>query len=323
MGKISSTFQTVLAVPFALAGGWVAYSYLRIDHHAPLPKAIDAERQTFDSRSSSPLNYYKSEHGVGRPLILIHSINAAASSYEMRPLCEHYRKTRRVYALDLPGFGFSERANRIYAPELYQNAISEFMQTQVRDKADVVALSLGCEFAARAVLAKPEWFSSLVMISPSGLSQQAEQIDNRDWVYPLVAFPLWGRALYDLIVTRPSIRYFLKRSFEAEVDRGLAEYDYATSHQPGAHHAPLYFISGKLFTPDICASVYERLALPVLVIHDRDAFVRFDLLPALLARNANVRAVRIQPTKGLPHFEKLYETVATLDHFWSHDETRR
>ena len=39
-----------------------------------------------------------------RPLLLLHSINASASAYEVKPLFEHYRQQRPVYAPDLPGF---------------------------------------------------------------------------------------------------------------------------------------------------------------------------------------------------------------------------
>ena len=39
------------------------------------------------------------------PLLLIHSINAAASAAEVEPLFTHYRQQRPVYAIELPGFG--------------------------------------------------------------------------------------------------------------------------------------------------------------------------------------------------------------------------
>ena len=58
-----------------------------------------------------------------RPLLLLHSINAAASAYEMKPLFEHYSRERPVYALDFPGYGLSDRSARDYTPRLMTDAI--------------------------------------------------------------------------------------------------------------------------------------------------------------------------------------------------------
>ena len=41
--------------------------------------------------------------GDGPPLLLIHSINAAASAYEVKPIYDRMRTLRRVYAVELPG----------------------------------------------------------------------------------------------------------------------------------------------------------------------------------------------------------------------------
>ncbi len=309
------------SLPLAAAAGWIAYSQFAIDHAVPLPLAIDVEVRAFRSPVAGRLAYY-ARSGSGRPLVLLHSINAAGSSYEMRPLFNHYSHTRPVYALDLPGFGFSERTDRSYSPQLCRDAILSFLESVVGEPADVVALSLSSEFAAQAALLQPERFHSLAFISPSGFTLRApaspEDHPNQktDLLYSAFSFPLWAQAFYDLIATRPSIHYFLSRSFKGPVDEGLEDYAYATSHQPGARYAPLSFVSGKLFTRDILAEVYERLTLPVLVIYDRDAFVRFDTLPDLVERHTNWRAERILPTRGLPQFEKLPETVAALDSFW-------
>ena len=321
---IATATGTLLAVPLALAGGWIAFSKLVIDHSVPLPKAIDSEWQTFLGERSGMLTFYVDSHAAGRPLVVLHSINAAGSSYEMRPLFEHYKHHRPVFALDLPGFGFSERSDRRYSPQLYSDAILDFIETQVGEPSDVVALSLTSEFAARAALVRPNWFHSLTFISPTGFtareqaraSQQASMNRTSGKFYRLFALPLWAQAFYDLIASKPSIHYFLQGSFVGEVDRGLEEYSYATGHQPGARYAPLYFVSGKLFTRDVRSDIYDFLTMPLLVIYDRDPFVRFDLLPEMLATHDHWRGARIIPSNGLPQFEQLDKTVASLDEFW-------
>ncbi len=314
----------LLTLPLAVAGGWIGYSALAIDHRQPLPDAILAEKQPFLTKAGGWLSTYVDRSGAGRPLALIHSVNAAASAYEMGPLFRHYRGRRPVYALDLPGYGQSNRLQRDYTPQLFADAIVQFLETVVGEPADVVGLSLGCEFIARAALARPELFHSLALISPSGLgsassgraSQQTEARGLAEGLHGALAFPLWGRALFDLIASRRSIEYFLSQSFEGPITPGFVDYCYATAHQPGAEHVPLRFIVGMLFTPNAASVLYEKLAVPTLVLYDQDFFVGFDALPGLLQTNPGWQAVRIAPTRGLPHFEKLAETAAALDAFW-------
>lgn len=320
------------AVTAPIAAG-IVYSAVAVDHAVPLSPAIDATRRRLRTTQAGEISYYADEHAHGRPLVLVHSINAAASAYEMRPLFERFRGQRSVYALDLPGFGFSERSDRVYSPRLYTSALLDLLQ-EIKERgeaADVVALSLGSEFGARAALQRPELVHSLALISPTGLTARAQM--NRSErastsqtgvrLYNLFRFPLWSQAFYDLLASRPSIRYFLKMSFVGEPDRGLLDYAYATAHQPSARFAPLAFISGRLFSPDIREAVYEQLTIPVLALYDQDAFVRFDTLPNLLERNPNWRSTRLIPSKGLPQFERLDDTASALALFWQEVEAGR
>jgi pimeloyl-ACP methyl ester carboxylesterase len=246
----------------------------------------------------------------------------------MRPLFEAYRASRPVYALDFPGYGFSARGNRAYTPALFAAAIEDLVKSQVPDDepVDVVALSLGSEFAAQAALELGGRIRSLALISPTGLGHRheaesaAKRLRAGERRLRAFSFPVWSQPFYDLLATRGSIRYYLGKSFVGRPDPGLLEYDYATSHQPGARFAPLTFISGQLFTPGIRGLVYERLTQPVLVLHDEDPFTSFEQLPELLERRENWRMVRIAPTRGLPHFEELAQTMAALDRFWSKAE---
>jgi pimeloyl-ACP methyl ester carboxylesterase len=329
VGRVAGVTATAtLGAAVGAVGGWLGLSRFLVNHHVPLPPAIDAERRQFVGLGAGPLSYYAAREAIGRPLVLLHSINAAASAYEMRPLFEAYRAQRPVYALDFPGYGFSARGDRAYTPALFAAAVEDLLQTQVPEDepVDVVALSLGCEFAARAALEVGGRIRSLALVSPTGLghrrdadSPEQHAARQRASERRLRAFslPLWSQPFYDLLTTRASVRYYLRRSFVDQPDPGLVDYDYATSHQPGARFAPLAFISGQLFSPDIRGAVYERLTQPVLVLHDEDAYTSFEKLPTLLKGRANWQAARIAPTRGLPQFEQREQTTAALDRFWA------
>jgi pimeloyl-ACP methyl ester carboxylesterase len=280
----------------------------------PLVNAMNAPRKEYFGKNSTFLSYYHEEESKGRPLVLLHSINAAASSYEMRPFFAFYRGERSVYALDLPGFGFSERSNRDYSPELYQNAILDFLEGVVQEPADVIALSLSSEFAVLAAQKSPKLFNSLTLVSPTGLSNEDYKLSEAR-LLPLLNNPVWAQPLYDLLVTKLSLRFFLKKSFVNEVDEGMLDYAYESAHQKGARFAPLAFIAGNLFTENIF-DIYKSLETPCLVLFDQDAYTSFERLAEILNQNPVWRARKIVKTRGLPMWEQMGEITTALDDFW-------
>src|SRR3712207_5691746 len=90
----------------------------------PLTPAGSGERREVTGRAGR-LSYYVA--GEGPPLLLIHSINAAGSAYEVRPIFEPMRQRHRVFAVDLPGFGFSDRRERNYSVRLYADAVHDML----------------------------------------------------------------------------------------------------------------------------------------------------------------------------------------------------
>lgn len=321
--KTGSPLGRLLGTIALVKAGWIAYSALAVNHRMTIGPAIDAPREIFSGRSTSFLSYYVDRAAAGRPLVLLHSVGAASSAYEMRPIFEHYRTLRPVYALDLPGFGFSERASKTYTRDTYKDAILDLLAERVDGPADVIALALSSEFAARAALERPDLFHSLTLIAPSGFagqelrpSQLAGDYGLSELVYNYLSFPLWGQAIYDLLATRAGIRWFLKKSFNGPADEGLAAYSYLSAHQSGARHAPLYFVSGKLSTPSIREAAYERLKIPALALYDQGCPTHFAALPATLRRCPNWRAQHIASAHGLPQFGQMSQVARALDSFW-------
>jgi pimeloyl-ACP methyl ester carboxylesterase len=314
-----------IATLLASIVGWIVYSKKFINHKQGLSGALDADRLEVSPPNVGKLSYYVDLSGKGTPLVLLHSINAAPSAFEVKPIFDHYRGKRPVYALDLPGFGFSDRSDRLYSPQLYQDAIVAFLRDVVKKPADVVALSLSNEFAALAAVHSPEWIRSLAMLSPTGfkppltdkISQRARRRGTRNNLYAGLAVPLWNRPFYDLVSSRASIQYFLSQSFEGYVPPSFVDYAYTTAHQPGAEFAPTYFLSGKLFTPAVRTTVYKVMEQPVVVLYDQDPYSNFEMLPGFLQEQEKWQAERITPTKGLPHWEQPEKTFSALEDFWA------
>lgn len=262
--------------------------------------------------------------GDGPPVLLVHSINAAAGAHEMRPLVEHLRTTHTVYTPDLPGFGASERADVAYTPRLYTDALHGVVQAiQARHgpaALPAVALSLGCEFLARAAAERPAAFSRLALVSPTGLmgtkARRGPPGGTRavPGLHALVAAPWWGERLFRQL-TRPAVvRYFLRLTWGSDaIDETMWAEAVAAAQAPGAHHAPLHFLSAGLFSADVLA-LYEALSMPVWASHGtRGDFTDYRGRVHLQQR-ANWQWT-VYEGGALPYFEHRPAFAAALDRF--------
>jgi pimeloyl-ACP methyl ester carboxylesterase len=286
-----------------------------------LPAPLLGERFDFDSPAGRIACQVA---GAGPPLLLVHSVNAAASAAEMRPLFEHARKTRTVYALDLPGYGQSERGDRSYSPRLMTDALhataAQIRQRGASRAIDGAALSLGCEFLARAAAERPDEWRRLALVSPTGLrgTRPLYGPPGSTRLMPLMlrvlTAPAWTQGLFGAL-TRPGVvRYFLQRTWGGRaIDEAMWAYAVQTAAQPGARHAPLRFLAGALFSADI-TRVYESLPQPVWASHGvRGDFTDYRGLQRLLGR-AQWQLTVFQ-TGALPYFEAAAEFKAAFDAF--------
>jgi pimeloyl-ACP methyl ester carboxylesterase len=297
-------------------------------NYPTLTDPLSAKRTDINTSVGRIALYSADGPADGAPLLLIHSINATPSAYEVRPLFNYYAGKRPVYALDLPGFGQSDRGDRVYSIKLMTDAIhaavDEIRRTHARP-VDALALSLSCEFLARAALERPAHFRTLALVSPTGFERKARDDAGggtraMPWLRATLNFAPWSRGLYDLLTSRPSSKYFLKRTFGSkDIDQGLWDYAYLTTHQPDAQYAPYYFVSGYLFSKD-ALRLYEYLAHPVWMSHG----VRGDFVDYRHEDRVQGRpnwSFTVFPSGAFPHFEMLDAFTRAYDSFLQpHDE---
>jgi pimeloyl-ACP methyl ester carboxylesterase len=175
----------------------------------------------------------------------------------------------RVYAVDLLGFGYSDKpANAPYSADLYVEMLSDFLREAVGRPAHVVAHSLSAAFAVRVADEHPELVESLVLVSPTG----AENLSARPGMsgaafYGLLHSPVLGESFYNAMTSERSIRDYARTRLFYEkrfVTPRLVAHHYAVSHLPGAQYAVTAFISGYLNT-DI-RGPFARLRRPATLV---------------------------------------------------------
>ena len=281
-----------------------------------LDKAIDSDGTLIEGAYDYEVYWYFDTESEGRPLLFIHSINAAPSAIELKPLFQHFRASRPVFAPDLPGFGRSTRhVGTMTASDFAKNIASIIDEMAPSEPPDVIALSLGCEFVARAVVDCGAAVRSLTFISPTGFSRRqppAPQAQKR--LKRLFNFAGFGRGAFKLLRMERSIRYFYGMNFSGLVPNELVTYALKTARQPGAHEMPLQFLSMGLFTANAAETLYSRLDVPVLVLFDKDPNVSFELFEEFEA-NPAWQFKRIAPSLGMPQWEHPEETAGAIEAF--------
>jgi len=249
--------------------------------------------------------------GSGPSIVLVHSVHAAASSFEMRNIFEPLSHRQTVYALDLPGFGKSERPASTYSGVLYAALLADFLAEVVKEPATVLASSLSAAYGLAAARERPDLVRQLCLISPTLTTSHGAAGRAFGW---LLALPLVGTAAFNVLVSQASIQSYLRRAYgnSAFVDDPLVGQQWATSHQPNARLAPAAFVAGALDLPD--GGQTAETTIPILVLRGSRPGIGRQMADAdLRALGPQVTIETIQGAGQLPHDEAPDQVLAILE----------
>jgi 2-hydroxy-6-oxonona-2,4-dienedioate hydrolase len=115
----------------------------------------------------------KNTNASGHPVIFIHGLGGSIESWDSN-IRQLISSKLRIIALDLPGFGFSDKSKIRYSIKFYANFITTFLEAiGVGRKVTLVGSSLGGQIAAEIAINKSEIVSKLVLISPAGATPKS------------------------------------------------------------------------------------------------------------------------------------------------------
>lgn len=98
-------------------------------------------------------------------IVLVHGLGVA--SRYMAPLARELAVFYRVFALDLPGFGRSERPSRPLGLVELSEALASWMRTTGLRSATIVGNSYGCQLAIELAARRPRLVERLVLVGPT------------------------------------------------------------------------------------------------------------------------------------------------------------
>ncbi|MCP6757878.1 MAG: alpha/beta fold hydrolase [Fischerella sp. CENA71] len=179
--------------------------------------------------------------GTGKPLVLVHGFGACIG---------HWRKNipvladagYQVFALDLLGFGGSEKAAIDYTVELWVELLKDFWTTHINEPAVFIGNSIGALLSLIVLAKYPEIVAGGVLInSAGGLSHRPHELNPPLRVVmsafnKLVGHPITGTFVFNRIRQKHQIRrtlYQVYRDRQAVTDE-LVDILHTPSCDPGA-----------------------------------------------------------------------------------------
>jgi pimeloyl-ACP methyl ester carboxylesterase len=172
------------------------------------------------------------EAGSGRPLVLVHGLGSNAA-LEWGRLIAPLGQRFHVFALDLPGFGDSERpAAADYSIPMQVEAVRAFMQAKGLGRARVAGISMGGWIVARLAGEHPEMVERLVLVAAAGMRPDGPTIPaevllpgDEEGVRRLVAAVRHkapvppGFVARDILARRRREEWIIRRALESMRDR--------------------------------------------------------------------------------------------------------
>jgi pimeloyl-ACP methyl ester carboxylesterase len=315
---IRPTWRRALLAGGAAIGAAATLNALASRGVPPLENLIGGDGGWFEWRGRRLFYAHrKARTRKGHPVLLLHGIHTAAWSYEWRSNVDALSEAHDVYALDLLGFGMSDRPQARYSARLYLRLMDDFARQAIGEPATLIASSLTAAYAAVLGARDPGQYPSLVLIEPTGLVRRNDAATTGGDVTRLVVdAPLVGAAVFNALASRRSLRSWLERAYvDLEfVTPELVDIYHRAAHQPGARHAPAAFLSGHL-NLDVRGAV-RRLRQPVMLIWGEQAVeAPVEDARGFLALNPGIQLTILDPGGMLPHDEQAAEFNGIVTRF--------
>lgn len=245
---------------------------------------------------------YTDKNQKGFPLFLIHGLGGSIESWSNN--IEYLSNKFRVIALDLPGFGLSDKPNVSYTINFYVKFLEKFIKKLKITHLFLIGSSLGGHIAVEFTIKNQKIVDKLILISPVGsLPKSFKGTSALKKYFKIVE----AKSLNDIYRILTSID-------KSKVDRSYAKIIYNRLSLPGARDAFISALKGSANAPRYNNKLAKINTNMLLIWGKEDKMIPLKYIRPFMGHRKS-RIIIIENCGHRPHIEnpKLFNKV--VKHF--------
>ena len=256
--------------------------------------------------------------GSGKPLLLIHDLDAASSSYEWHKIIPALSKDYTVYAIDLLGCGQSEKPCLTYTNYVYVQLISDFIKSEIGHRTDVIATGGSSSFIIMACSNTPDLFNHLMLINPESINTCSQLPGPYSKYYKrFLDLPIIGTLLYHIAVSKKSLKDSFINTYYADsklITEASVDAYYESAHL-GFSPKSIYACVRCNYTKCNITNALKKIDNSICLIggdhkeHIKEIFLEY------VNYNPAIEYFVIKGTSHLPQLEKPADFLSNISTF--------
>lgn len=187
-----------------------------------------------------------------KPIVLFHGIYGGASHRTWRKVLPILDQAgERVFIMDLPGVGESDKPKRVYSLEDMDIFVESFLTTVVKERATLVSESILSNGVLKVSSTRPDLVRRAIIVNPSGIFSLKDGPSAREQglFERLFNNDVAAIAFYKNLLNPNSLRYFLEFGFNdvTLIDDDLIADFLVVRDNVDQRFLTLSFVGGQLY----------------------------------------------------------------------------
>lgn len=251
--------------------------------------------------------------GSGNPILLIHDFDIGSSSFEFYKLLDELSKSNEVYAIDLLGFGLSEKPNFTYTNFLYVQLVNDFIKNIIGRKTTIMTSGESVSIGIMTFHISPELIHNLIFINPKNISKFNQIPSKRSKINKyIIETPVIGTFIYNLISNKENIIKNFKEKYYNDFTNSKLEEIYAYLESAHINDYNSKYVYASLMGKYLNINIYQALKNinhSIMIIMGEEHENADMIKDSYLSCNGAIEVYEISKTKQLPHLEKPEEVA--------------
>ncbi len=234
---------------------------------------------------------YLEDGGSNGYILLAHGLGGMAERWaRVIPLLS---KKYHVIALDLIGFGYSDKPSIDYTPENFTKFIFDFLDALGINRTCMIGSSLGGQIAMESAIYQSSIIEKLVLVSPSGMMKNSTPTLDAYTMAALYPSQEGARIAFEMMSGTPN-----------KVDQQVVDSFIERMSQPNAKMAFMSTILGLKNSP-LIKDKLSKISMPTLIVWgSEDTMIPIAYANDFVSSIRNCQFVAMKGCGHTPHVEE-------------------